>query len=415
MLTKEQKEEFSEILEELGNTLDITQTQYDAAVKSYTAVGNWLSKHDSILYPYGPEILPQGSFMLGTMIQPISEEDDLDIDLVCQLDFKAPYWTQKNLKHKTGDQLRSNNFYKKLLLEPDGRRCWTLKYRGDAENLKEHYHMDILPCVVGSGYKNTLNEVMLKYNDISDVESIAIRITDKNRVGYEIETNELQWLKSNPFGYAKWFYYIANVQSLRTVMLSEAVQKVPKFQKEKLPLQRVVQILKRHRDMMWKDRNDKDDKPISIIITTLAGQSYNKETNVIDALLNVVSKMRSFIKDTNPHTGVKEYWVENPVNNQENFADKWKTYTKRKDNFHEWLNAIESDVQNITRQVGYGLPMISEAMKKPFGSELVNKTFSNYGANQLKKRQSGDMKMASRTGMLGSVGTTVKGHDFHGK
>lgn len=52
MLTKEQREEFNEILEELGNSLDISKTQYDAAVKSYTAVGEWLSQPNSILYPY---------------------------------------------------------------------------------------------------------------------------------------------------------------------------------------------------------------------------------------------------------------------------------------------------------------------------------------------------------------------------
>lgn len=405
MLTKEQREEFNEILEELGNSLDISKTQYDAAVKSYTAVGEWLSQPNSILYPYGPEILPQGSFMLGTMIQPISPEDDLDIDLVCQLDFKQPSWTQKVLKNKTGDQLKAKEIYKEML-DKEGRRCWTLKYRDNAENPKERYHMDILPCVVGSGYKNTLNEVLLKYNDISDVERLAIRITDKEKPGYDTDTNEHQWLKSNPFGYAKWFYYKANVQSLRTVMLSEAVQKVPKFQTQKLPLQRVVQILKRHRDMMWKDRNDKDDKPISIIITTLAGESYNKETNVIEALQNVVSKMRSFIKDTNPHTGVREYWVVNPVNNQENFADKWKTHPKRKKNFDEWLTAVENDIRNITQQIGKGIPLLTEAMKKPFGSELVTKTFSNYAANQLKKRESGAMHMAAGTGMLGNTGRT---------
>ena len=77
MLTKEQKEQFSEILETLGETLDITKTQYEAAVSSYGAVGDWLAKPESSLAPYTPIIRPQGSFMLGTMIKPICDEDDL--------------------------------------------------------------------------------------------------------------------------------------------------------------------------------------------------------------------------------------------------------------------------------------------------------------------------------------------------
>ena len=85
MLTQEEKKQFSEILETLGQTLDITETQYNAAVSSYGAVGEWLAKPESSLAPYKPVVRPQGSFMLGTMIKPICEEDDLDIDLVCEL------------------------------------------------------------------------------------------------------------------------------------------------------------------------------------------------------------------------------------------------------------------------------------------------------------------------------------------
>lgn len=42
-------------------------------------------------------------------------------------------------------------------------------------------------------------------------------------------------------------------------------------------LQRIVQILKRHRDIMF---NGDEDKPISIIITTLASRAYRGETNL---------------------------------------------------------------------------------------------------------------------------------------
>lgn len=65
--------------------MDITETQYNTAVSSYGAVGEWLAKPESSLAPYKPVIRPQGSFLLGTMIKPICEDDDLDIDLVCEL------------------------------------------------------------------------------------------------------------------------------------------------------------------------------------------------------------------------------------------------------------------------------------------------------------------------------------------
>jgi hypothetical protein len=415
LLSIEQKNQFSEILEELGNSLDITESEYEAAVKSYQAVGKQLTKEDSVLAPYYPDVLPQGSFMLGTMIRPISEEDDLDIDLVCQLKKKNPYWTQKLLKQETGDQIKANETYRNMLQSPEGRRCWTLKYREKSENPKEKYHMDILPSLVAENYNSLLKESLSRANDISDIDALAIRITDRLLPNYTSETNKDYWMKSNPFGYGKWFFFRANISKERMILLNEAIQAVPKYSEHKLPLQRVVQILKRHRDILYIDRDDKDDKPISIIITTLAALAYEKETSIIDALINVVSKMRFLIEEKNPFTGRTEKWIRNPVNPEENFADKWREYPKRERNFYEWLDTIERDIQEIISQKNRGLQKISESMEKPFGKEVITKTFGKYADALRKQREEGTLKMAAGTGMLGSVGSTVKGHNFHGK
>jgi len=70
MFTQEEKTLFSEILETLSESLDITETQYNAAIGSYGAVGEWLAKPESSLAPFEPIIRSQGSFMLGTMVKP---------------------------------------------------------------------------------------------------------------------------------------------------------------------------------------------------------------------------------------------------------------------------------------------------------------------------------------------------------
>src|SRR5690606_19529558 len=213
----------------------------------YQAVGKHLSDSNSSLRPYEPEILPQGSFLLGTAIKPISKTDDLDIDLVVQLRGKPYDWTQFILKQKVGDQLKNHKTYNELLVSPDGTRCWTLKYRENADFGR--YHMDILPSIVDSGYRIIL-EKAFSDTELSALDNLAIRITDKHRLDYTSERDHMNWLKSNPFGYAKWFYNQATVAATtKAFSLREAIQPVPRFQKEKLPLQRVVQILKRHRDM----------------------------------------------------------------------------------------------------------------------------------------------------------------------
>jgi hypothetical protein len=404
MLTTEQTQQFSDILEAFGTTLDITATQHNMVVKSYEAVGTWLSKEGSLLIPYEPEILPQGSFMLETMIKPIHENDDLDIDLVCQLKGKAPDWTQYDLKQKVGDQLKKNEAYKEML-EVEGRRCWTLKYSDSA-----NYHLDILPSIVSNDYKTVIaksfSESVLKY-----IDNLAIRITDNKEPNYRIARDPDEWLKSNPFGFSRWFFQQADLSLRKSGWILESVQPVPNYRQDKLPLQRVVQILKRHRDIMF---NGDDDKPISMIITTLAARAYQKESNVTDALLNVIQRLPSQIEERYSEKHRKMIkWIANPVNAEENYADKWPEKNKRQENFYKWLYQLNADMQKVIQQ--REMKNIQESFEKPFGKEIIAKAFSNYGDMLRRRREGGSLRMATGTGMLGTIGTTVKGHNFHGR
>ena len=157
-----------------------------------------------------------------------------------------------------------------------------------------------------------------------------------------------------------------------------------------------------------------EDKPISIIITTLAAMAYNKEESIIDALINVSAKMRNHIeKRIDPNTGKPIKWIPNPVNPEENFADKWVEQPNREKNFYKWLDQLEKDIQTIIQK--RGLDHIAEAMKKSFGEPTVTKTFSMLGEKNLNLRESGTLKMTTGTGILGLEGSvTTKKHNFHG-
>lgn len=412
-MRNEHKNFLNTILEFLGEELDITKTQFESAVKSYEAVAEQLTKDNSELLPYRPEILPQGSFMLGTMIKPVIEGSKLDVDLVCQLTSKNSKWTQFDLKQKVGDQLMDNKTYEKMIKKPEGRRCWTLIYAEDS-----NYHMDILPCIVDSGYNILFEKAFTNY-EFEDTDELAIRITDKDDVGYKYITNHLDWLKSNPFGYAKWFFKRAIVSSTRSISLKEAIKPIRDFEKDKLPLQRVVQILKRHRDIMFSEQSEYniEHKPISIIITTLAAKVYNKENNVMDALISTVGNMRSEIKERyNPKTGRTEKFVENPVNNEENFADKWVKEDLKRKYFYEWLDKLEEDIASIINSEGIGLNNLKKSMSGKFGATITEKAFINYGNQSRILTETGQRKMEAGTGLLGVsvTGPKIKKHDFEG-
>ncbi|MEP5935359.1 MAG: nucleotidyltransferase, partial [Winogradskyella arenosi] len=366
---------------------------HNNAVKSYQAVGSWLSKEDSLLAKYNPQILTQGSFLLGTVIKPVNENDDLDIDLVCELTGKNESWTQKDLKKIVGDRLKQNDTYKEMLDE-EGRRCWTLEYRKESENENEKYHMDILPSIISDGYSVLLTKAFSE-NRFEEVNKLAIRITDKESLNYSYDSDTENWLKSNPFGYGRWFFNRAAISTKKLFSLNESIKPAPKYQTEKLPLQRAVQILKRHRDIMFQGDVD---KPISIIITTLSGRSYNGEENIVDAIKNIISNMHLHIEEKfNASLNKKIKYITNPVNEEENFADKWVEHPKRETNFYKWLDQVMLDFDSILSKT-QGLQFINESMQKPFGESLTTKTFSSYGTNKLEQRENGGLKVAAVTG-----------------
>ena len=135
--------EFDKLLIKTASALDIPDHVYEDATLKYENVGDWLGAADSELLRYTPEIYVQGSFRLGTVVRPINEEDEYDIDLVCHLDINKEQTTQKDFKEMIGVRLKKCADLARIL--KSSRRCWTLEYT--PQNQMPRFHMDVLPAI----------------------------------------------------------------------------------------------------------------------------------------------------------------------------------------------------------------------------------------------------------------------------
>ena len=355
---------FSQLLESIAEALDISDSHYDQAVKRYDSVATWLKRNESSVACYHPEIYSQGSFLLGTVTKPISDADEYDIDLVSELGFRKDEITQERLKNFVGKEIKAyarvNNMNSPV---EEGRRCWTLNYADGAQ-----FHMDILPAIPDAETFNRLLES--RGHSPSTWSDFAIAITDNTLPNYSRINPD--WPRSNPKGYAAWFRSRMETQfnSVRKFLAESRqaqVEDVPEH-KVKTPLQRAIQILKRHRDIMFA--KDADNKPSSIIITTLAGHAYNNEPNLLDTLKNLVGCMPKHIEDRN---GVS--FIPNPVDPIENFADKWKERPNREQNFYRWLQQVQQDLDKVL-ELG-DIQGVVEFLKPRLGERAVNEAMRN--------------------------------------
>lgn len=339
---KQVNHDFEEALKAYAKSLEISETRFDQAKNHYNSIGEWLNREASKLKSLQPRIYTQGSFALGTVIKPINNTEHYDIDLVCELNLNKQSLSQQKLKITVGEELAEyvsgHNLINPLV---EGKRCWTINYADSAQ-----FHTDILPAIpeLDQSYKQHL---ISDLNVAEYLAQTAICITDNTKSNYYIVDNN--WPHSNPKGYASWFKARMQKQfeSKARVVLQKklnyrSIEEVPVYEVE-TTLQMAIKILKRHRDIMFKD--DPENKPASIIFTTLAAQFYNNEDLLSEALTNIVSQISDLLRQY--PIGIT---VTNPVRPNENFTDRWQVAPKKKANFYGWIEQLEIDLKTTLEQ-----------------------------------------------------------------
>ena len=357
----------SPLLEAIADALDISESHYTQVVKLYESLGAWLERDESIVACYTPEIYPQGSFLLGTFAKPISGQKEYDLDLVSELSLQKTELSQEKLKDLVGYEIKAYARATNLCSLPEEtQRCWTLKYANGAQ-----FYVDILPAIPDAEpFKLFLESKGYSPSNWSD---FAIAITDNTLPNYSQVAPD--WSRSNPKGYAEWFRsrMKKRVNAIRKSLAQNQVDNLPEY-KVKTPLQRLIQILKRHRDI-WFDKNqsayNEKAKPSSIIITTLAAHAYNNEDDLQQTLLKILTQMPHYIEYYN--NGVT--LIRNPVNPLENFAAEWQEYPVRKASFMDWLKQVQLD---LTEALELGdIQSVEKSLKFCLGERVVKEGLQN--------------------------------------
>lgn len=374
-------ETLSKIFHHISESLNISRTDNEEIVNSYTAVGSYLGELEEEL---NISIFPQGSLSLGTIIKPLSTDrnGEYDVDLVCRIT-NGQNLTPKEVKNIIGNRLKQSKLYSDKL-DSEGKRCWTLNYY--------KYHMDILPCIPysTSGFDT------------------KIVLTEK------IDSGEYVFGLSNPKGFRNWFTNemldIFNESREAFSKRNNVDIEEVKLYQVRTPLQKVIQILKRHRDIVFEGEKY---KPSSIIITTLAAKAYNGEQDLFTALSNIIYNMEKYIEIDQ----YGNYNVYNPVDSTENFTDRWRDSPERKDAFFSWLLKAKSDIVDDPVNFIEGLDSLKERLSRNFGQDLVNTSFESYGESISKIKNNNGLGL-NENDFLSTDSTNKKkpiaNHTFYG-
>ena len=335
---------------------ELTPTQYRNAESKYRTVGEWLAVPGSELAPFRPEIHPQGSMAHGTTVRPYNSLHEYDLDLVCQLLY-CGHEDPLRVYERVYARLAQNETYRPILERM--KRCLRLNFAGA-------FHLDILPGCPDDRFGGG-----------------AILVPD-----CKLEC----WMRSNPKGFAAWFLLSCQRQEqLREGLFKDSIEPLPSPvpSEFKYPLQRVVQLMKRHRDIFFSGGRD---IARSVILTTLAGNYYRGERSLSRALASILETVHGHLALT-PGIPV----IPNPVHPRENFADTWdqEKYEEFRAYIANFRNLFSSVFQLQENRLQKGLDSIAGPLGKLFGADRVKEAIRMEAGEINERRERGALGVAS--------------------
>jgi|GEM_PF-1536995 len=329
------------LLNQIGVHLQLSLNKFNELKKNYDALSKYIN-NQHILSSDDGSIYVQGSFSTDTMIKPIHKEE-VDVDVVCVFDDE---W-------KPGIHVQP--FYDKLVdVFSEGRyKEITEEYKNVVRiNYVNNYHFDIMP---------------------------TLPLSNDNKGNIKaVDTNKSKWIDRAPYPYSQWFLqrsslltgksvdknYTVIDKGLYNVIKDMAVDTLekPSDYYTKPPLNRVVQLIKRARDIFFRD--DEEFVPQSIVITTLVAEKYDGEMNLGKSLLDAATYFYNLAKSK------MNFRVSNPVYDKEEFTDKWHISQEFYINFRKFSYWLVYHVRNLFSD---NPRVIEKSVIQLFGSNVYDK------------------------------------------
>lgn len=225
----------------LENEVNLNPARHSKIKAAVDVLAKFIANHDDFKELY-VGITAQGSYRQKTIIKPVDEHAEFDVDLLIELK-ENDEWEPKNYLLKLAQAFKDSGRYEDLTETSGKTRCVTIEYEGD-------FHVDLVPAIKKGGIFHICNKIDNKFE------------------------------KSDGDGYAQWF---DNANKLANGHLIHVV--------------RLIKYLRdRHEDFDTK----------SIIITTLVGMVVpvsNSYSNLPESFATILSSLNYFLAEfKNPPT-----------------------------------------------------------------------------------------------------------------
>lgn len=364
--------DLDDLLLQICEELQITPARHDLAVSRYGSLNKLLESSESPFRYFQPEIYPQGSMALGTTVAPIKGPHDLDFVLQLSRDYRTV--DPMALIRTLYEFLHEHGTYR--LMTKLKKRCVRIEYADD-------FYMDVLPACLNRA-----------------AGGACIRVPDR----------AVQWWSdSNPKGYIEWFKKKSHMILIRRMMDKAAPIPDQQAVAEKELLHLVVQLSKRWRDIYYANVDPKL-APISIVLTTLAAETYRGERSVSQALTSMLGGVVDLI-DVSRRRGEQRLHLCNPSNVAEDLTERWDSNPPAYAAFVRGIRDFQRQWVQLVRRGGN----VSAELEVLFG-EPVKTVLRKQAQKMQESRMAGNLGVKAGVGIVSASNASarVMPNTFHG-
>lgn len=373
--------ELDDLLNRICIKLQLNKTRKERVEESYNALCKFIEKSDGYFGKFeNIDFYPQGSYRIQTTVKP-KGGDEFDLDFILEIKGEWKNEDPMELLKELYSLFKSNGVYEtKVELK---NRCVRINYEDD-------FHIDILPSFAAKRSEYDTN----------------IKVPDRE---------SKDWTDSNPKGYGEWFNEKGDLVD-RTILLEKRVQasieELPRDKPYEIisPLNKVVQLIKRHRDVYYKEKDMNGVR--SIIITTLCANLYDGDSSEYSSMEKIINGISNLISNENE---VLEIY--NPVNKDEKFSEKWDNDKKEYLDFCKFILEFKKNLKKINMSEGINQKVVK--LEELFGEKIVKESLIEQAEYISELRKGNKLKISTVNGMLITGGTEdykpIEEHTFYGE
>jgi hypothetical protein len=380
------------MLADIAIRIQLTPTDYTAAVDHYEAINEWIDREESPLHGRVQLLYPQGGFMIGATTARHSTDADFDIDVMAQIAWPAnidPEVALSTLHGAIRGELGSR-YYDKAERKT---RCSTVHYVG--------MHLDLTPAV----------------RLVEREERTSLIFHSKPSAASERRLT----LLANPHGFGQWFLQNTPPEEVFSLYIEKAaldydrtrLQVMAKADADQVPMQLPayrksraaisLQLIKRWRNLAYDRRHANLRLPPSVLLAYYVARHANRTITLTDELIHQVEGMIVALEvGERSHRIVREF---NPLCPEDELTDRWPANLAEQRIFIDELKAFAAQLDRLRR--GVPLAEMQRILETLFGERPARDAVRKYTGQHVDDNKAGKGFHILREGSIPALGSVA--------